>query len=370
MKEPDFHINALSDRLTNGQMRKLEGNPEASFDFFSNDYLGFVQDRVLDSKQEGLKTGATGSRLLSGDSDLALETEQFLADYHKAEACLLFQSGYMANLGLLSCIARRADTIIYDSLVHASLRQAVQLSPASTFSFKHNDLDDLKGKIKRAKGTVFVVVEALYSMDGDLGALKAISEICKLNEAYLIVDEAHSTGIYGEQGRGLVDSLGLNNSVWARIHTFGKAAGVHGAAVLCSAHLKDFLVNFSKPFIYTTASSEHSLALIKSAYTHFKESEARKDLWEKVKYFEDYAAKLNLSDWFYPSKSPIKCLRVKSAEVALDLADELQKEGYMVKAIRYPTVPKGGDRIRICIHRHNSFGQISGLLDLISKLVK
>ena len=369
MKEPAFHIKALSERQTNGQLRKLEGDAKASFDFFSNDYLGFVTNGSLSSSNEGNRSGATGSRLLSGDSDFALELEQFIADFHKIESALLFQSGYMANLGLISCIAKRGDTIIYDRLVHASLRQAVQLSPASVFAFGHNDMTDLEAKLERAKGTVFVVTEALFSMDGDFGALEEICELTNKFGGYVIVDEAHSTGVFGEQGRGLVDELGLQDQVWARIHTFGKAAGVHGAAVLGSRHLKQFLVNFSKPFIYTTASSDHSLHMIKESLNLFKDDLAREELWGLVRYFESKIKEVDLELHFYPSSSPIKCLRIQKEGEALKIAEALQKANFMVKAIRYPTVPKGTERIRICLHRHNTQDQIDSLIHLIRTLV-
>jgi 8-amino-7-oxononanoate synthase len=370
MKEPDFHIKALSDRQTNGQLRKLEGDPIASFDFFSNDYLGFVHDAIIMPKDSGLRSGATGSRLLSGDSSRALLLEQYLADYHHMDAALLFQSGYMANLGLLSCVAKRGDTIIYDNLVHASLRQAVQLSPVSTYSFKHNDIADLKAKLNRSKGTVFVVVEALYSMDGDEGVLEDICSVCSAFGAYLIVDEAHSTGVYGAKGRGLVDQLHLKEAVWARVHTFGKAAGVHGAAVLGSKHLIDFLINFSKPFIYTTALSDHSLDAIHTAYKMMQSDHARQQLWGKVRYFEDCLSKAGLEEQFYSSNSPIKCLKVDGAAESLRISKEIRKAGYMVKAIRYPTVPKGTDRIRLCIHKHNTEDQIKGIIELIRNQVR
>ena len=370
MKEPDFHIKALSERQTNGQLRRLEGNPKASFDFFSNDYLGIVYHKELNSAGfEVLKSGATGSRLLSGDSDLALDIEQFVADFYGMEAALLFQSGYMANLGLISCIAKRGDTILYDGLIHASLRQAVQLTQASAYSFRHNDLADLESKLERSKGTVFVVSEALFSMDGDCGLLTEICGLCEKKGAYLIVDEAHSTGVYGSQGRGLVDELGLKDRVWARIHTFGKAAGVHGAAVLGSKHLKEFLVNFSKPFIYTTASSEHSLKLIERSLVLMSKDSARNQLWDIVKYFESKLEIHDLQAHFYLSSSPIKCLRISKGKDVVQIAQVLQENNFMVKAIRYPTVPKGTERIRICLHRHNTKDQIDKLINLIGKLV-
>lgn len=369
MKEPAFHIKALSERQTNGQLRKLEGDAKASHDFFSNDYLGFVANGMLRFSNVAKRSGATGSRLLSGDSNFALEVEQFIADFHNTESALLFQSGYMANLGLISCIAKRGDTILYDRLVHASLRQAVQLSTASVYAFGHNDMRDLKAKLEKAKGTVFVVTEALFSMDGDFGALKEICELTNKFGGYVIVDEAHSTGLFGEQGRGLVDELGLQKQVWARIHTFGKAAGAHGAAVLGSNHLKQFLINFSKPFIYTTASSDHSLNLIKESLNLFKNDLARKELWGLVRYFESKIKEVDLDAYFYPSSSPIKCLRILEEGEALKIAKSLQEANFMVKAIRYPTVPKGTDRIRICLHRHNTQDQIDRLINLIRTLV-
>ena len=368
MNDPDFLSAKLEERKATGAYRMLSGDKDGTMDFFSNDYLGLVSNGLLKGDQGSERTGSTGSRLLSGDSSIALDLEQFLADYHKEEAALLFQSGYMANLGLLSCIARRTDTIIYDKLAHASLRQGIQLAPAKSYSFKHNDSIDLEDKIKRSSGQVYVVVESVYSMDGDLGDLERLASVCKKYQALLIVDEAHGTGTFGDGGRGLVNELNMEDHVWARINTFGKAGGSHGAVVLGSAILIDYLKNFSKPFIYTTAPSDHSLSLIREAYSYFEDGSLQRTLNERIKYFEERAASYAFNSSIIPSKSAIRCLHLGCSEKAVSFAEVLQTNGIRCKAVRYPTVPKDGDRIRFCLHAHNTKEQIDYLVEKLSEL--
>ena len=189
-----------------------------------------------------------------------------LADFHKAESGLIFNSGYDANLGLFSCIAKKEDTLICDELIHASIIDGCRLSYANRFRFAHNDVEDLEDKLRRSKGNIFVAVESVYSMDGDMAPLKEIAAVCKKYNASLIVDEAHATGLFGDQGRGLVSQHGLEQEVFARVHTFGKALGCHGAVILGSETLRNYLVNFARSFIFTTALPVHSLIAVKCAY--------------------------------------------------------------------------------------------------------
>src|SRR5690606_6123052 len=164
--------------------------------------------------------GSTGSRLISGNYAIAEEAEKEISAFHGAESGLLFNSGYDANLGILSCVPRRGDTILYDSLSHASIRDGIRLGPAKSFSFRHNDLHDLERKMKNATGNVFVVTESVFSMDGDQAPLGEMSLLCDKNSAMLIVDEAHATGVVGDRGEGLVQKLGLEKKCFARVHTF------------------------------------------------------------------------------------------------------------------------------------------------------
>ena len=227
MKE-EFLNKRLNERREQNAFRQLK-LPAQKIDFCSNDYLGISARRMISVDRELVSHGSTGSRLLSGNYSLIEETEAIIAAFHQAEAGLIFNSGYDANLGLLSCVAQRGDTIIYDYLCHASIRDGIRLSFAHSFSFEHNDLNDLEKKLRLAEGNRFVVTESLFSMDGDMAPISPIVELCKKYSASLIVDEAHATGVVGDRGEGLIQQLGLEADCFARVHTFGKAVGCHGA---------------------------------------------------------------------------------------------------------------------------------------------
>ena len=249
----DFLLKKLNERQEQNAFRRLL-LPQGKTDLCSNDYLGIVRNQLIEkqlgeSAHTAYRHGSTGSRLLAGNYALVEETEKMLAAFHDAEAGLIFNSGYDANLGLLSCVPQRGDTIIYDYLSHASLRDGIRLSFAQSFSFKHNDLADLEKRLQAATGTIFVVTESVFSMDGDMAPLTAISDLCRQYGAHLIVDEAHATGVVGAKGEGLVQQLNLQTACFARVHTFGKAVGCHGAIVLGSDRLRNYLVNFCRSFI-------------------------------------------------------------------------------------------------------------------------
>ena len=242
--------NKLNQKL---QKRKVENafrvlsDFEGKVDFFSNDYLGLAR---VEFENNG-SLGSTGSRLLSGNSNYIVKLEQKLASFYEQEAGLFFNSGFDANLGVFSTLPQRGDTIIYDELCHASIRDGIRLSNANSFSFKHNDVEHLKQRLSNATGDVYVAIESIYSMDGDESPIEQIAVVCNQFKAFLIVDEAHSGGIYGKEGKGLVSESNLDDLVFIKLITFGKAYGSHGGLVLCSTETRDFLINFSRPFIYT-----------------------------------------------------------------------------------------------------------------------
>ncbi len=291
----------LDERRITHSIRKLIPSDSSFTDFCSNDYLGLARSESLLKKVEAewqklksLKTpqllGSGGSRLLAGDSHYAEKLESELAEFYGAESVLLFNSGYAANLGLFSSLAKRGDTILYDELIHASVRDGIRLSPAKSWSFNHNDVNHLEELLKKAEGAVFVAAEAIYSMDGDECPMSEIVGLCEKYGASFILDEAHSNGLYGKKGQGLAVEKNLHTKIFARLLTFGKAGGCHGAAVAGSANLKNYLVNFSRPFIYTTALPVHDLAVIKCAVDHLEEQkEIRQQLFSFVNYFRKKA---------------------------------------------------------------------------------
>lgn len=328
-------------------------------DFFSNDYLGLALHTEF---QDFKPAGSTGSRLISGNSEEAQKTEKWIADFFQAEDALIFNSGYDANLGFFSSVPQRGDFILYDDLIHASIRDGIRLSNAKSFSFKHNDVEDLKQKIERIDGTIFVAVESLYSMDGDIAPLAEISEICQNANALVIVDEAHACGIFGEQGKGICSQNAILKHVFARIITFGKAYGTHGAAILGSTELKNYLVNFARSFIYTTALPPYQYLHIQMQIEKSIGAENRLKLKENIRYFRNLISeKISLSD----ENSPIQILLIPGIENAQNLAEKIQNEKIAVKAILSPTVPEGQERLRICLHAFNMKVEIEQLCKLI-----
>jgi len=364
----DFLLKKLNERKQHNAFRQLR-LPDGKTDFCSNDYLGIVHNRLIEKKlaqsQVQYKHGSTGSRLLAGNYQLVEQAEKMIAAFHQAAAGLIYNSGYDANLGLLSCVPQRGDTIIYDYLSHASLRDGIRLSFAQSFSFKHNDIADLEKKLQAATGTIFVVTESVFSMDGDMAPLQEISALCNRYQAHLIVDEAHATGVVGTKGEGLVQHLNLQQECFARIHTFGKAVGCHGAIILGSERLRDYLINFSRSFIYSTALPEESIAAICSAYELFEGMYSeREHLQQLITCFQQTAGKYEKLVSF----TPIQIVIVPGNDQVKLVADALQAAGLDVRPILYPTVPAGSERLRIVLHAFNSMSELQGLLAVLESL--
>ena len=360
-KHFDNHLQALlAKKEADGLLRRLVSVTD-KIDFCSNDYLGFASKNNLhDPSLSSIPIGSTGSRLITGNSTLAENTEGVIAQFHKAEAALIYSSGYMANVGLFSCIASKDDTIISDEYIHASIIDGIRLSKAHRSIFKHNDLVDLEAKLQSATGKKTVVVESIYSMDGDEAPLSKIVDLCEKYGAILIVDEAHSTGIYGEYGEGLVCQYGLENRVYARLHTFGKALGYHGAAIVGSAVLRQYLINHSRSFIYTTALPPSFYCQIQNIYKALPNAQ-RYALFELIQYWRENVVtvkKYNIIE----SHSPIQALVIGDNFKAKSIENQLISQGFFVKAILSPTVAVGTERLRISIHSFNTKEQIDGLI--------
>ena len=361
----------LEFRKQSNAYRKLIIN-EGLIDFCSNDYLGFASNADLrnriSTKENELTlqpTGSTGSRLISGNNKIAEQLESDIAGFHSAESALLFNSGYDANIGLFSSLAQRGDTIITDELAHASVIDGARLSYATRFSFKHNDLESLEAKIKVSKGNIYIAVESIYSMDGDEAPLQALVELAEQYGAALIVDEAHATGIYGHHGSGLVAQYNLDKRVFARVITFGKALGCHGAAVVGSSLLINYLVNFARSFIYSTAASSHAHLSVSMAYQLLQEEDFQIKIKEKIQFFKKEATAI--VDRFVPSNSPIQSFLISGNNEAKQLALLLKEHQFDVRPILSPTVPSGKERLRICLHTFNSDQDIKQLLSLLIK---
>lgn len=428
----------LDRRLHEGNLRSLmplpssaqlhgESVPKNLIDFASNDYLGLArchkQHMLVQSAYRdhlALQSnciqpilGATGSRLLSGDSSLARSLEHHLAIIHNRPASLLFNSGYDANLSVLSSLPyKEGDAIVMDELVHNSLVMGVRMGRLKSdrvVMFKHNDVDDLMQVIDGLKqsqqSSILVVVESVYSMDGDIAPLGEMLNVCEKTGSTLMVDEAHGLGIYGRTniqdmylnpkengaigteptpqqnllgGTGVLAALNLEQhpSLFCSIHTFGKAAGCHGAIVAGSNTLVSYLVNYARPFVYSTALPSHSLISIKQAYSSMVGSEGEKrrgTVFKWVQLFRQEITKglsvLNISDQgikLLPSPSPIQALVVPGSKNCVDMCKYLKEVGGLdVYPIRAPTVPKGEERIRVILHAHNSEDDIRQLVKLM-----
>lgn len=377
MKFPEGLSRKLSLREQEGMFRVLQTH-EGLIDFFSNDYLGFASNPNLDPESGGEEispfqwNGSTGSRLISGNSKAHEELEMALAKFFRAESALLFNSGYDANIGLFSAVLQRQDAVFFDRLSHASIRDGISLSSASSYGFEHNDLGDLKKKISKARsrtGQNYVIVESVYSMDGDEAPLDQLADFCRSENLYLIVDEAHSTGVMGQDGSGMITTLGLENEVFARIHTFGKALGCHGAAVLGSEFLKKYLINFARSFIYTTALPPREVLRISGALKELEHSEQRDRLSLNIDAFLSEIENLNLTSNFIPSRSPIQSFLLPDSSDPEEIKKVLQEHKMGAKVIFSPTVPKGQERIRICIHSFNTSSEIRRILQLLSTFV-
>jgi 8-amino-7-oxononanoate synthase len=377
MKLPKVLQHKLETRTVNHALRTLS-EPNALIDFSSNDYLGFSKsETVFDATHQLLSdrnlksNGATGSRLLSGNHVLYAETEAFIAQFHQSESALIFNSGYDANVGFFSSVPQRSDVILYDELSHASIRDGIQLSNAKSYKFEHNDfeaLEKLMLRFKNENSEIYIVTESVFSMDGDCPNMEELIGLCEKHHCLLVLDEAHALGVFGEKGEGLVQSIGLQDKVFARIMTFGKGLGCHGAAVLGSQELKNYLVNFARSFIYTTGLSPHSVATILMAYQQLK-SKSISPLRDNIVHFSQEKNLLGLKPLFVRSKSAIQSAIIPGNEKVKNIALQLQEKGFDVKAILSPTVPQGQERLRFCLHSYNSKEEITEVLQLLSYFV-
>ncbi|ATA72810.1 MULTISPECIES: aminotransferase class I/II-fold pyridoxal phosphate-dependent enzyme [Capnocytophaga] len=373
MRIPEHIHKKIADRKADNAFRTLKNNL-FTIDFFSNDYIGFASSKAIHAEVEKIlaeqkwQHGATGSRLLSGNHSLYEVAENEITKFHNSESALLFNSGYDANVGFFSCIPQRNDIMLYDSYIHASIRDGISLGLTKSYKFKHNDLSDLEKLLKKfssSKQTTFVATESVFSMDGDSPDLLKMTELCEQYGAFLIVDEAHALGVFGQFGCGLVQHLGLENRVFARIVTYGKALGCHGAAILSSGVVKDYLINFARSLIYTTAMPPQSVAHIVAGYRQLKKTTHIKKLQENISLFKNTLEKHKKNYSFIHSNSSIQAMIVSGNDFVKSVAEQLQNKGFGVMPILSPTIPKGEERLRICLHSFNTEEQILNLVNNI-----
>lgn len=381
MKIPNALQQKLLFRKDSNALRNL---PIATngIDFSSNDYLGFAKnEQIFDATHQYLVennikiNGATGSRLLSGNHKLYEITEKNIATFHQSEAALIFNSGYDANFGFFSAVPQRNDVILYDELCHASIRDGIQMSHAKSYKFQHNDYEDLETKIAKLQltnsefQTIYIVTESVFSMDGDTPNMETLVQLTEKYKALLVVDEAHALGVFGENGEGVIQSQQLQNKVFARIMTFGKGLGCHGAAILGNADLIEYLVNFARSFIYTTGLSPHSVATILISYQNLLQSVELQKLKENITFFNQQKQLLGIKPLFVYSKSAIHSAILPGNDKVKNIAAQLQAKGFEVKAILSPTVPEGQERLRFCLHSYTTEQEMITILDELSALI-
>ncbi len=345
-------------RLSGGEL-SLAGDPKATFlDFSSNDYLALSNHPEVVSEShrflELAGSGAGAARLMSGDLAMFHELEDEMARLKNRPSALLFGSGYMANCGIIPALAGRGDVIFSDRLNHASIYDGCRLSRARLVRFRHNDLDHLEGLLRKERGggQALIVVESLYSMDGDRCPLKPLVELKEKYGCRLMVDEAHATGVFGAGGGGLIEEDGVVDRVDIAMGTFGKALGSYGAYAAGSREMTQFLVNRARSFIYSTglppAVIGASLAAVRLVR---QQPQLRRELFEKVELFKSILRQGGLDNL---GPSQIIPVLVGESDKALELAQSLRNHGIFATAVRPPTVPEGTARLRFSITRHLS----------------
>ncbi|HEX6914308.1 MAG TPA: pyridoxal phosphate-dependent aminotransferase family protein [Chitinophagaceae bacterium] len=357
----DFLLARLQERKEQRFLRQLVV-PGDQIDFASNDYLGIIRNRLLRNRPTGLHTGSGGTRILSGNYRLIEEVEDRIAAFHNAEAAVIFSSGYDANLGVVAAVPQNGDSFFFDELSHPSVKDGARVSAAVSASYAHNDVADLRARLKEASGNIFVYAEAVYDVDGSTAPLESLAQVCSEYRAHLIVNESHSVAIYGEKGEGIIHELGLEDSVFARIHGFGNACGSHGAVVMGTHQLKEFLLNFCNQLMHSTTLSEQTVSTIWEGYKILPQLwQEREHLRNIISIFQD--AELPFRK--LKSATPVQHLVIPGIDNVNHAAAELRNAGFDVKPLFFPAVPKGEERLRIVLHSFNTRGEVSWLIQAI-----
>ncbi|MEZ2720778.1 8-amino-7-oxononanoate synthase [Paenalcaligenes hominis] len=340
--------------------------------FSSNDYLGFAhhpavtQALAIGAKRWGAGSGA--SHLVSGHSQIHEELEQALAKLTQRPKALLFSNGYMANLAIISTLMEKNDTVLHDRLNHASLLDGTRLAGCRFMRYHHLDMTHLKQGLSRAHGHRLIVTDGVFSMDGDTAPLPELVQISRAHHAVLMVDDAHGLGVLGAQGAGLIEQEQLDvDDVPILVGTLGKALGTAGAFVAGSEELIEYLIQFARPYIYTTASSP-ALAYATLTAVELLEKEAwrRTRLKDLIKHFQTTAAELGLRT--QASQTPIQPIVIGDNAATVRIAHVLRTQGFLVGAIRPPTVPEHTARLRISLCAEHQPEHITALLHTLSRL--
>jgi 8-amino-7-oxononanoate synthase len=340
--------------------------------FCSNDYLGLADNQTIaNAFKQGIETygvGSGASHLISGHSKAHHELEEQLAEFTGRPKALLFSSGYMANMGVIGALVGRSDLVLEDYLNHASLLDGGLLSRAKFKRYKHRNAEDLQQKLAISNAPrKLIVTDGVFSMDGDLAPLADLAPVAEKNNAWLMVDDAHGFGVLGKTGAGLVEQLNLGmDEVPVLMGTLGKAFGTYGAFVAGSEALIETLVQFSRSYIYTTAPPPAVAVATQASLNLVKSEQWRRDkLSQLIKRFRQGAEQIGLN--LLASSTPIQPILVGSDEKLLNINNNLIEQGFMVGAIRPPTVPEGTGRLRVTLCANHSEQQVDALLDALDQ---
>lgn len=366
-------------RVDSPQSPRIQVNGKIFLNFSSNDYLGLANDSVLKNAAiravEKFGSGAGASRLICGSLAPFHELEETLADFKQTEAALSFSTGYATAIGTICALLGKDDVIILDKLVHASIVDAAKLCGAKIRVFAHNNLDDLKEKLiwaknenKKRKAETLVVTESIFSMDGDAAPLREIVELKNKFGAWLMVDEAHATGIFGKNGRGLAEEVGVNGQIEIQMGTLGKALGASGGYICGSRTLIDFLVNRARSFIFSTAPIPAAAAAATAAVQFIQSRSGerrRKALSERIGQLN---SKLKTQNSKF--QSAIVPIILGDEARAVDIATKLREQNIFVPAIRYPTVGRGKARLRVTLTAAHSTDDVSQLTSALNSILR
>ena len=360
-------------RIETPQQVEVHSGDRELINFSSNDYLGLAAHESLrmaaQDGVEALGAGAGSARLISGSQTIAHELEAALAAFKQTEAALSFSSGYAAALGVVPALVGQGDVLVIDKLVHASLVDAARLSGAKLRVFKHNDLAELETILQWAsgrEGNTLVITESVFSMDGDLAPVRDLVQLKNRYSAWLMLDEAHATGLYGEDRRGIAEEMGVADGVEVQLGTLGKALGAAGGYICGSQALIDLLVNRARSFIFSTAPVPAQLAAAKRGVELVQSNEGevlRTRLWANVDALKNG---LIQQGWKLPVvRSAILPLIIGDEREALALAECLREAGVWVPAVRYPTVARGAARLRVTVSAAHQPKHLDALLEAL-----
>ncbi|MBI4209691.1 MAG: 8-amino-7-oxononanoate synthase [Deltaproteobacteria bacterium] len=339
-------IEGVQDRVV-----MLKGVP--ALVFCSNNYLGLANHpKLIEAGKKALEkygVGSGASRLISGNMKLHEELESSIAQFKRTEAALLFNSGYHANIGLLTTLTGPSDQIFSDELNHASLIDGCRLSRAQVSVYKHQDVDHLKNLLQKndSTGRKFIVTDGVFSMDGDVAPLPELVELGRRYEATVVVDDAHGTGVMGETGRGTVEHFGIDPGEVIQMATLGKALGVFGAFIACTKSLRELLMNTARSFIFTTSLPPVVCAMAMEAIKILsEESQPLQNLRQNIKKFSEGLSRLG---WVTQNRAPIFPLLIGDPNPTMALCETLLTQGIYAQGIRPPTVPEGTSRLRFTL---------------------